>query len=94
MELPQEAAFCARCGNPTGNPPVYPPAPPFRQAASTNTSYLLLGCYTVGMLVLTLLFIIFILFALAPSFVQPSGQPSGGGGGGRCCGMPEQVAFC
>jgi thiol-disulfide isomerase/thioredoxin len=41
-ELPNEAAFCPQCGNPTGNKSVFPPDPQFRKAGAGSN--LLIGC--------------------------------------------------
>ena len=92
IELPNDAAFCSQCGNPTGNPPVCPPALPLRQHTSTGHG-LLIGCVCVaGALMIFFAFIMLAAVALGP----PPRPGSSGGGGGRCCGVlppePAQVA--
>ena len=78
-ELPHDAAFCSRCGNPTGNPPVFPPALPVRQSMGAGSG-LLIGCVCAAGALMILL-MIFMLVAIAMH-----GPPPGVGGGGvRCC---------
>jgi len=78
LELPNDAAFCARCGNPTGNPPSGPHAPHVRLPASAGRN-LLIGCAcAIGALLFLLITFAFIAFSV-------SRPQLGMGCGGRCC---------
>jgi len=89
MELPHDAAFCSRCGNPTGNPPICPPAAPFRQQTGTGSAFFIVCACAAGALMLILMFI-FVGLAFFGS------QSLGGGSGVRCCNVslpePEWIA--
>jgi len=81
MELPNEAAFCSRCGNTTGNVPISLPAPPVFPQTSVGRS-LLIGCTCVaGALLIFLMFCVVLAFAILSGTQQS---------GGRCCGVLPQ----
>jgi hypothetical protein len=85
LELPNDAAFCSQCGDPTGYPPICPPATPVYQRTGAGSG-LLIGCVCVGgALILLLMFCLLIAFAF-------SGSGAGGSSGGvRCCGVMPQI---
>ena len=79
IDLPNDAAFCSRCGNPTGNPPIVLPAPlTFRESGIYR--FLLIGCAC--MFGVFLFFLLFCFLAFSFASTQQNNDS-----GARCCGV-------